>query len=1489
MFNKERRLFLSVGISEPGEPFEMLKRVPADIEAMKDIFLEKLKYEHIGIELNSTTAALQEHIRTTIATADLKHDQYSVVIYFSGHAMISGETLYLVMRETQQERPGSTGFSVLDLVTPFTNQTDRPAKMWLMLDCCSAGRGLSEAVFRPAERQGISVFGMAACADDSVAFDGQFARAFSQAFEARGRSLGFERFAADLQARLGARDFWHKLSLSGSREFDLLKRSGSRPTNDTPAQTNQRGKTASRFAASQNDNRFLNPILPPKRAGLPITTGKWADYATHSIPLTMYGSKERAEIDTWANRLLQKELTCVALSGMRGSGKSTKALALWRRLYLDNDRSPFEIAAWISFAEGKEAMTVGSIVRKFNEGLRTGRPDNVDDLIVELSKQQRVLIVLDNVESVMSGASAGELGSNLAQYDVFIDKLLLCPSIAIVLTSVEALHVVEARRKTMPGIAVKTVDGVSMAAARKIVRSILRERDHDLSKHVRATVKASSQADWDAVIDHVGSNPLMLQTTVTAILDDDQTPGNPEKCLRSHRISKDIADLLQWHWARMRPPEKEVMLWLAINRAPMSVEDLQSDLMSPKSKVEVHQTLAALRRRLPLKRYESTTVRFSLHGSILDFSRGRVVDETLNQLRRTQSQYSTSRTTASSLRELIVAGSVRDVEKIEGIRRKNRVDEFRRIVRKALEQDGSTSFVLVDHALLKVNATASLQRLQRAEILRPILQQLGQNGDQIGKRLRRMLPLTRDLPGYLAGNLLNLLRELGEGAIDVRVSAASAELRQVDFRGLRVGKRINLRDARLSRAALTQPLGQPRAVRISPDGNFIAVGDNNGAVTTWRLSDMSTVVRRHTRHGKMIRALAFSGDGRILASTGGEDNAVFVWDTWSDQEGEPWSLFDGPGLGSPHKVGTLRDLAFNVHGQLATASEDGTVWVHDIKAKQSKNWLRLPGVKIHAIAFHPRRNAMVAGTSDGRINWIELVGDMLGVRTLRSEAEHAGALWSLAFDGSGERFASGGADGFVRLWRTSDLRMVWQQKYGVDPKKPHEVFAVAFTTDGDAVISGGEDRTVYLSNASDGALRKNLVQTADEEGHEDRIRSIAATEDDRGPIFVSGGFDRKLIVWRPDGERVASVIGYGNGVTGLAFGRSGEMLGAYEDRCVRRWRENLAGRYEEEIVHRHDGPALCVAWREVDGAIFSGGRDGSILKSVDQQRRVLVGRHDHWVASVDLDSTGELLASGGEDARVLIWNLETGSHVSCDLGDRASQPAWRERAHEDRVRVVRFSPDPQSPFLVSGGYDRAVRVWDAKTGVLRTELTNTTNWVVGLDVSREGLLACAWGGPEIRLFDLRELEQKGTLRCLSSWRASKEGGHRIFGVRFLPDGRLVTAGEDGLVHIWTARENDWEKPEESIFHQHKQGSGHSKIVGLAVSEDGRIASGDSAGRGFVWRPGIEEPEKHSFRPRLPYEGLDLQGATRLAATVDRRDVPLDEGQRVALRELGAKA
>jgi WD40 repeat protein len=152
---------------------------------------------------------------------------------------------------------------------------------------------------------------------------------------------------------------------------------------------------------------------------------------------------------------------------------------------------------------------------------------------------------------------------------------------------------------------------------------------------------------------------------------------------------------------------------------------------------------------------------------------------------------------------------------------------------------------------------------------------------------------------------------------------------------------------------------------------------------------------------------------------------------------------------------------------------------------------------------------------------------------------------------------------------------------------------------------------------------------------------------------------------------------------------------------------------------------------------------------------------DAWPWSVALNADGSLVAVGGEDMRVHVFDTVTGEEVlalestgvalSIDFsrdgsrivsaGRDSTARIWDARTgdllavltHSDWVRVARFSPDGSQ--VVTGSDDGTAVVWDARTGDALYTLAQDV-WVTSAAYSSDGTrLVTADGNDSIRVWD----------------------------------------------------------------------------------------------------------------------------------------------------------
>jgi WD40 repeat protein len=213
--------------------------------------------------------------------------------------------------------------------------------------------------------------------------------------------------------------------------------------------------------------------------------------------------------------------------------------------------------------------------------------------------------------------------------------------------------------------------------------------------------------------------------------------------------------------------------------------------------------------------------------------------------------------------------------------------------------------------------------------------------------------------------------------------------------------------------------------------------------------------------------------------------------------------------------------------------------------------------------------------------------------------------------------------------------------------------------------------------------------------------------------------------------------------------------------------------------------------------------------------------HRDWVRAIGPVTVGgrDLLASGGDDRTVRIWDPATGDQCAVLPG------------HADFVRAVCAVTVDGRDLLASGGDDRTVRIWDPATGDQRAVLEGHRGGVGALcpvTVAGERLLASAGTDRTVRLWDPVTGRRRRVLR-----------GHTGSVVGVCPvtvggEQMLASAGTDRTVRIWEPVTGE----QRGVLRGHR--GGVSAVC--PVTADGRellaSAGGDSTVR--LWDLGTGE-------------------------------------------------
>jgi WD40 repeat protein len=273
-----------------------------------------------------------------------------------------------------------------------------------------------------------------------------------------------------------------------------------------------------------------------------------------------------------------------------------------------------------------------------------------------------------------------------------------------------------------------------------------------------------------------------------------------------------------------------------------------------------------------------------------------------------------------------------------------------------------------------------------------------------------------------------------------------------------------------------------------------------------------------------------------------------------------------------------------------------------------------------------------------------------------------------------------------------------------------------------------------------------------------------------------------------------------------------------------------------------------------------------------------LGTHEGGIASVDYSPDGKLLATGGGDKKIRVWDVAGSKAVHELKGPTSFTCAVRfspdgktlaaagyeagpgnaiylydvekgaERARlpghpTGGVRRVAFTPDGAR--LVSGGFDGHVRVWDLATLKELRSFKVEGGTVYSLSLSRDGKTLATAGRDGLKLWDLatgKELPREAMNK------------HSCVAVAFAPDGKIVASGDGETVKLWevvTGKEVQQLKGFKGELSQLVfSGDGKSlftasydRCVRLWEARTGQLVHEVEAHAGWVWGIALSPDEK----------------------------------------------
>lgn len=251
---------------------------------------------------------------------------------------------------------------------------------------------------------------------------------------------------------------------------------------------------------------------------------------------------------------------------------------------------------------------------------------------------------------------------------------------------------------------------------------------------------------------------------------------------------------------------------------------------------------------------------------------------------------------------------------------------------------------------------------------------------------------------------------------------------------------------------------------------------------------------------------------------------------------------------------------------------------------------------------------------------------------------HSGKVNSVSWGSDDTQLVSGSDDGTVRTWDASTGKEV--AKYDIDSSP---VLAVTWSPDGALIAAGTRKGVVKILDAETGAVSQTITAS-------------------------KAGVALGAITWSSDGSQLATAL----------------YQGATNPGDIQLWDATDGSALDggkNAKSYTAPGPT-GIAWSPLDDIVawVSNANTGQVsLWTIDDDKNSVTFNDQSKVHSIAWGPEGDMIASGGEDHMIDIWDATDGTQLV------------QLKGCKDTVNTVAWAPD--GTFLVSASADGVIRIW----------------------------------------------------------------------------------------------------------------------------------------------------------------------------------------------------
>ena len=614
---------------------------------------------------------------------------------------------------------------------------------------------------------------------------------------------------------------------------------------------------------------------------------------------------------------------------------------------------------------------------------------------------------------------------------------------------------------------------------------------------------------------------------------------------------------------------------------------------------------------------------------------------------------------------------------------------------------------------------------------------------------------------------------------------------------------------------------------VSSQNEFLYAAGGDGVVWKYSLNEHFQVVATMQGHSNEVAAVALASGDKMLYS-GGLDMSIKGWNC---ESGNLVHNFEG------HTEGITVLSLDKTETVLASGSKDNTIKIWNLGIMRCEATLAGHQGKISDLAFTKTNDALFSASFDGTIKiWSLKNNDFRCVQTIH---EHRGPATGVVLAGKGKLLCTASYDKSIKVWETSTLQLLGsleehEKEITCLALSANEVHLFSGSMDGSIKIwfikgmscidtlyghfgsinklvtangslnlySCSKDKTIKAWSSDERICKKTF------KGHKDDVLDISVSKQNH--LLYSASMDCTVKVWDLEsGECINTFTSHTEGVTSIfAFKRFERLITGSLDRSMKTWQLSIPQLDPQLAGHTKPVTKIIVFAR--GKYLVSVSLDETIrFWDTETHLCLKVIKTESSITTCCMNKEETLLLTGGHDNLIKVWKMEDLSMVAKieNVGENLSSiqhstpnefvfsasgnrqspiiKLFHSRSggsirdlvgHKTGVTCMLIASDDS--ILVTGSYDRDVRIWDLHQMDCASVLKGHSEAVICLYVDPRGMyLYSGSSDKSVKIWSLRDRILMVTLN-----------GHEadVNSITTSSNGNLIfTASSDKTLRVWS--------------------------------------------------------------------------------------------------------